>query len=127
MILSVLFFSLMDVLIKITDEYDVGQVMFSRALFGLIPIFFLIPKEKLKNFYKDHFFIKIKPINKFISTNDVINTNFCHISVCKSKFKNKIVILSVIDNLIKGGAGQAVQNINNYYGFDIKKGLIWKM
>ena len=83
--------------------------------------------SNLKNFYKDHFFIKIKPINKFISTNDVINTNFCHISVCNSKFKNKIVILSVIDNLIKGGAGQAVQNINNYYGFDIKKGLIWKM
>ncbi len=52
MVLSVLFFSLMDVLIKITNEYDVGQVMFSRAIFGLIPIFFLIPKEKLKNFYK---------------------------------------------------------------------------
>jgi len=52
MILSVLFFSLMDVLIKITHEYDVGQVMFSRALFGLIPIFFLIPKERLKNFYR---------------------------------------------------------------------------
>ena len=52
MILSVLFFSLMDILIKITDEYDVGQVMFSRAMFGLIPIFFLIPKKKLKYFYK---------------------------------------------------------------------------
>ena len=52
MILSVLFFSFMDVLIKITNEYDVGQVMFSRALFGLIPIFFLIPKKRLKNFYK---------------------------------------------------------------------------
>ena len=52
MILSVLFFSLMDVLIKVTHEYDVGQVMFSRALFGFIPIFFLIPKERLKNFYK---------------------------------------------------------------------------
>ena len=52
MILSVLFFSLMDVLIKITDEYDVGQVMFFRAVFGLIPIFFLIPKEKIKSFYK---------------------------------------------------------------------------
>jgi len=48
MILSVLFFSLMDVLIKITNEYDVGQVMFSRALFGLIPIFFLIPKKNYK-------------------------------------------------------------------------------
>jgi len=52
MILSVLFFSFMDVLIKITHEYDVGQVMFSRAIFGLIPIFFLIPRERLKNFYK---------------------------------------------------------------------------
>ncbi len=52
MILSVLFFSLMDVLIKITNEYDVGQVMFSRAIFGLIPIFFLIPKKKITNFYK---------------------------------------------------------------------------
>ena len=52
MISSVLFFSLMDVLVKITNEYDVGQVMFSRALFGLIPIFFLIPRKKLKNFYK---------------------------------------------------------------------------
>ena len=80
--------------------------------------------SKLKNFYKKDYFVKIKPINKFISTNDVINTNFCHISVCKSKFKNKIIILSAIDNLIKGGAGQAVQNINNYFGFDIKKGLL---
>jgi len=52
MILSVLFFSLMDVLIKVTYEYDVGQVMFSRALFSLIPIFFLIPRKRLKNFYK---------------------------------------------------------------------------
>ena len=52
MILSVLFFSFMDILIKITDEYNVGQTMFFRALFGLIPIFFLIPKNRMKNFYK---------------------------------------------------------------------------
>ena len=52
MTLSVLFFCFMDILIKITHEYDVGQVMFSRAIFGLIPIFFLIPKERLKDFYK---------------------------------------------------------------------------
>ena len=54
MILSVLFFSLMDVLIKITNEYDVGQVMFSRAIFGLIPIFFLTPKKNLKVFIKQN-------------------------------------------------------------------------
>tara|TARA_Y100000590_G_scaffold406501_1_gene495854 strand:- start:2950 stop:3834 length:885 start_codon:yes stop_codon:yes gene_type:complete len=52
MIVSVLFFSFMDILIKITDEYDVGQTMFFRATFGLIPIFFLIPKKKINNFYK---------------------------------------------------------------------------
>ena len=52
MIVSVLFFSLMDILIKITDEYDVGQTMFFRAFFGLIPIYFLIPKEKITDFYK---------------------------------------------------------------------------
>ncbi len=61
MILSILFFSFMDILIKVTDEYDVGQIMFFRALFGLIPIFFLIPKNRIKNFYKTkniklHFF-----------------------------------------------------------------------
>ena len=53
MILSVLFFSFMDCLIKITAmDFAVGQVMFSRALFGLIPIFFLIPKNRFKDFYK---------------------------------------------------------------------------
>ena len=52
MIFSVFFFSFMDILIKVTDEYDVGQIMFFRALFGLVPIFFLIPKNRMKNFYK---------------------------------------------------------------------------
>ena len=52
MIMSVLFFSFMDILIKITDEYAVGEVMFFRAVFGLIPIFFLIPKNRLRDFYK---------------------------------------------------------------------------
>ncbi len=78
----------------------------------------------LKKFYKKDHFVKIVPINKFISTNEVINTNFCNISICKSKFKNKIIILSAIDNLIKGGAGQAVQNVNSFFGFKITKGLV---
>ena len=56
MIMSVLFFAFMDILIKITDEYAVGQVMFFRAVFGLIPIFFLIPKNRLRDFYKTKHF-----------------------------------------------------------------------
>ena len=80
--------------------------------------------KELKNFYKNDFFIKILPLNSMISTNDVINTNYCNISICKTKYKDKIIILSAIDNLIKGGAGQAVQNLNSYYEFNKKKGLI---
>jgi len=68
--------------------------------------------KELKKFYKKCNFIKIQKRDKLISTNDVINTNYCNISVCKSKNKNKLVILSSIDNLIKGGAGQAIQNLN---------------
>ena len=82
--------------------------------------------SKLNEFYKNDRFVKIAPIDKFISTNDVINTNYCYISVCKSKIKNKLIILSAVDNLIKGGAGQAVQNINIYFDFKETKGLIWK-
>ena len=79
--------------------------------------------KALKTFYKNEYFIKILKPNSLLSTNDVINTNYCHISICKTKFKNKIIILSAIDNLIKGGAGQAVQNFNIYYNFHDNRGL----
>ena len=52
MVLSVCAFSMMDVLVKWSENYPVGQVLFFRGICGLIPIFFLIPKEKYKNFYK---------------------------------------------------------------------------
>ena len=77
----------------------------------------------LKKFYKNYKFIRINRINKYIGTKNVINTNYCEITICESSNKNKIVILSSIDNLIKGGAGQAVQNMNIKFGFNIKEGL----
>ena len=77
----------------------------------------------LINHYKSHKFVKISKINTFLSTNDVINTNNCLISVCNSKYKDKIIILSAIDNLIKGGGGQAVQNMNYYFKFNEGEGL----
>ena len=78
----------------------------------------------LSKFYKKEKFVKILRPNTLISTNQVINTNNCQISVCKSKFKNKIIILSALDNLIKGGAGQAVQSLNNRLNFTETTGLI---
>ncbi len=79
--------------------------------------------KTLKKYYKKANFIKILSKDKLISTNDVINTNNCKISVCTSKNKNKIIILSAIDNLIKGGAGQAIQNMNLKFGFPTNSGF----
>jgi N-acetyl-gamma-glutamyl-phosphate reductase len=73
--------------------------------------------------YSKSKFVKIFKTNSLISTNDVINTNNCSIAICKTKYKNRVIILSAIDNLIKGGAGQAIQNMNIKYGFNETKGL----
>ena len=79
--------------------------------------------QYLSKFYKKSKFVKIKKINSMLSTNEVINTNNCLISICNSKNKNKLIILSVLDNLIKGGGGQAVQSMNIYYGFKENEAL----
>ena len=80
-------------------------------------------RNELKKFYEKDPFIKVLKNNSFLSTNDVINSNNCHLSVCKTKSKNKFIILSTIDNLIKGGSGQGIQNMNLKFGFPIKTGL----
>ena len=79
--------------------------------------------KRLSVFYKKDNFINVLKADSLISTNDVINTNNCLISVCKTKYKNKIIILSAIDNLIKGGAGQAIQNLNMKFNFPLKTAL----
>ncbi len=52
MFMSVCAFSIMDAIVKWSDTYPVGQVLFFRGLFGMIPIFFLIPRERYFDFYK---------------------------------------------------------------------------
>jgi N-acetyl-gamma-glutamyl-phosphate reductase len=80
--------------------------------------------KTLMDFYKNKDFVKILKKNSIVSTNDVINSNNCFISVCKTKLNNRIVIISAIDNLIKGGAGQAIQNLNLKFNFPIKTALL---
>ena len=75
----------------------------------------------LKKYHRNNYFVKIAKFNTPISTGDVINTNYCKISVCENRNKNKMIIISAIDNLIKGGSGQAVQNMN--VAFNIKETL----
>jgi len=80
--------------------------------------------NKLSNFYRKNNFVKIMKADTLVSTNDVINSNNCFISVFKTKYKDKIIILSAIDNLIKGGAGQAIQNLNIKFNFPLKTALL---
>ena len=52
MLLSVCAFSIMDLIVKWSENYPIGEVIFFRGIFGLFPIFLLVPKERYKDFYK---------------------------------------------------------------------------
>ena len=69
-----------------------------------------------KDFYKNEIFIKINE-SGFTNISDVINTNNIKISFHLGE-KNNLTIISAIDNLLKGAAGQAVQNMNVMFGYD---------
>ncbi len=69
-------------------------------------------RDELVKVYSKSKFVKILNLNSEIGSGNVLNTNNCEISVCKTRIKNKIIIFSAIDNLIKGASGQAIQNMN---------------
>lgn len=72
--------------------------------------------------YKDERFVRISPENVYPSTNQVRGSNYCDIGV-KVNSNNTAVIVSVIDNLVKGASGQAVQNMNVMMGYEETTGL----
>ena len=78
----------------------------------------------LKKYHKYNYFIKLAKFNTSIGSGEVMNTNYCKISVCKDRRKNKIIIISAIDNLIKGASGQAVQNMNVAFKLRETMGLL---
>ena len=76
-----------------------------------------------KSVIKLTIFIKINNLGELPKISDVIGTNLCKVGVLKHNKKNHVIITSVIDNLIKGGAGQAVQSLNNKFNFPETTGL----
>ena len=72
-----------------------------------------------KTFYKKTAFVKISKSE--IDIKNVVNSNKCLIHL--KKINDKILITSVIDNLIKGASGQAIQNMNIMFGIDEKSGI----
>lgn len=77
--------------------------------------------EIYESFYKNAPFVRIR--KDLVETRFVRNTNYCDISIRIDIRTKKLIITSALDNLIKGAAGQAVQNMNIVFGLDETEGL----
>ncbi len=78
-------------------------------------------KELYASFYANAPFVRLR--NQEPAIKDVRGTNYCDLYVTYDKRTNMVIVISVIDNLIKGAAGQAVQNMNIMFGFEETSGL----
>lgn len=74
-----------------------------------------------ENYYKDNHFVRI--IHDLPETKNVQRTNYCDISLRVDERTNRLIIVSVIDNLVKGSAGQAIQNMNLIFNLSENLGL----
>ena len=73
--------------------------------------------------YGNEYFIRLLGRNGYPATKDVRGSNFCDIAWHIDERTRRVIVLSAIDNLVKGAAGQAVQNFNIACGFEEKMGL----
>jgi len=73
--------------------------------------------------YADEPFIDVLPAGSHPETRSVKGANTCRIAIHRPQGGDTVVVLSVIDNLVKGAAGQAVQNMNIMFGLPETKGL----
>lgn len=77
-----------------------------------------------RSFYSDAPFVVVKAHGNLPEIKHVAGSNFIHIGFVIDKRLNRIIVVSCIDNLIKGAAGQAIQNMNLIFGFDETCGLM---
>jgi N-acetyl-gamma-glutamyl-phosphate reductase len=76
-----------------------------------------------EDFYGDEKFVRVYKAGNLPNISSVRGSNYCDIGITVDERTGRIVIVSAIDNLIKGAAGQAVQNMNLMYGFPEDAGL----
>jgi N-acetyl-gamma-glutamyl-phosphate reductase len=80
-------------------------------------------RECIASYYEGRRFVRLSPEGNVPDTLDVRGTNYCEIGITVDKHANRLVMTSAIDNLVKGAAGQAVQNMNIMLGLDEATGL----
>jgi N-acetyl-gamma-glutamyl-phosphate reductase len=79
--------------------------------------------ETFHDYYRGEPFIRILPGGKLPNTRDVKGSNYCDIGVKVNEADGRMVVVTAIDNLVKGASGQAVQNMNIMLGFPETMGL----
>lgn len=77
-----------------------------------------------KQAYDDRPFVRLQPSNSLPELRQVLGTNFCDIGFGLNEKNRVLTVISVIDNLVKGAAGQAIQNFNLWAGLDETTGLM---
>jgi len=96
---------------------------FTRGIIATLYVKSEEPVEKAREYftayYEDHPFVHVS--DKNIDLKQVVNTNYCQLFV--DKYEDTLMIISTIDNLIKGASGQAVQNMNLMFGLKESMGL----
>jgi N-acetyl-gamma-glutamyl-phosphate reductase len=80
-------------------------------------------RELYAAFYRDEPFVRVLPSGVMPSTGRVRQSNFCDILVNMDQGGSTLIVITAIDNMVKGAAGQAVQNMNVLFGFDETEGL----
>jgi N-acetyl-gamma-glutamyl-phosphate reductase len=80
-------------------------------------------RELYADFYRDEPFVRVRPPGTPAATGRVRMSNFCDISVHLDPRGTTLIVISAIDNMVKGAAGQAVQNMNLLLGYDETAGL----
>lgn len=80
-------------------------------------------QEQFESYYADEPFVDVMPEGSNPETRSVKGANQCRIAIQALPQSGRVVVMSVIDNLVKGAAGQAVQNMNLMLGLDEKRGL----
>ena len=76
-----------------------------------------------REFYKDEFFVRVKDAGVLPETKHVAGSNFVDIGIVADERLQRAVVVSALDNIFKGAAGQAVQNMNIMFGLDEKTGI----
>ncbi|RAP53473.1 MAG: N-acetyl-gamma-glutamyl-phosphate reductase [Methanosphaera sp. rholeuAM270] len=76
-----------------------------------------------RDYYKDEVFVKVLDDNNVPLLASVRGSNYCHIGGISLDDEGHLVVVSAIDNLVKGASGQAIQNMNIMFGFDEREGL----